>query len=178
MPRKDSETLPAIFLHPKSNGDSEDSPQFTVSTTPAAASQNKPKIAPMPPSSDLLSRLNAFLPAISAANRDLEGEIAAGTIAQRNIENVSEKEEAYIEMNLGLGVLKQLDPNNPDESESESEEEDEDSDAEAKAEEKDILGKLLQRPARGKPGIQEVEDQAPSVKRDDDDMDIDPLEKR
>lgn len=46
----------------------------------------------------VLSRLNAFLPAISAANRDLEGEIAAGTIAQRNIENVSEKEEAYIEM--------------------------------------------------------------------------------
>ncbi|KAH8148358.1 uncharacterized protein LAJ45_07459 [Morchella importuna] len=180
MPRKDSETLPAIFLHPESNGDSEE-PQFTVSTTPATAPQNKPKIAPMPPSSDLLSRLNAFLPAISAANRDLEGEIAAGTIAQRNIENVSEKEEAYIEMNLGLGVLKQIDPNNPDESESESEEEEEkekDSDAGAKAEEKDILGKLLQRPARGKPGIQEVEDQAPSVKRDDDDMDIDPLEKR
>ncbi|KAI5840150.1 hypothetical protein DFP73DRAFT_559003 [Morchella snyderi] len=178
MPRKDSETLPAIFLNPKHNGDS-DEPQSTTSTTPALEPQNKPKIAPMPPSSDLLSRLNAFLPAISAANRDLEGEIAAGTIAQRDIENVSEKEEAYIEMNLGLGVLKQIDPDNPDESESESESDSEDSDAETKAGEKDILGKLLQRPARGKPGIQEVEqDPAPSVKRDDDDMEIDPLEKR
>lgn len=175
MPRKDSETLPAIFLHPKPNGNSNQTPQFTVSTTPAAPPQNKPKIAPMPPSSDLLSRLNAFLPAISAANRDLETEIAAGTIAQRNIENVGEKDEAYIEMNLGLGVLKQLDPNNPEDSESEEEEE---SDAETKAEEKDILGKLLQRPARGKPGIQEVEQDQVLSARKDDDMEIDPLEKR
>lgn len=47
----------------------------------------------------VLSRLNAFLPAISAANRDLESEIAAGTISARNIENVDgSKDEAYIEM--------------------------------------------------------------------------------
>ncbi|KAI6130258.1 hypothetical protein EDD16DRAFT_1700773 [Pisolithus croceorrhizus] len=54
------------------------------------------------PPTELLSRVQAFLPAIHASNEAL---------AQRNpedldIENVGEDEEHYIEMNLGLGVFK------------------------------------------------------------------------
>lgn len=64
----------------------------------------------LPPSDstdDLLSRLNAFLPQLSAANALLTCE---ETVKSLNIENVGENEDKYIEMNLGLGVLEEIHP--------------------------------------------------------------------
>ena len=47
----------------------------------------------------VLSRLSSFMPAMQAANEELETEIAAGTVSRRNIETSDEEcEESYIEM--------------------------------------------------------------------------------
>ncbi|KAF8838641.1 hypothetical protein BDN67DRAFT_971286 [Paxillus ammoniavirescens] len=64
------------------------------------------KPGPIPPPSELLARVQAFLPTIEASNEAL---------AQKNpedidIENVAEHEERYIEMNLGLGVFESKRP--------------------------------------------------------------------
>lgn len=60
---------------------------------------------------DLKARLKDFLPKMAAANLELEDARAAGTLDERNIENVNEAEnEEYIEMNLGLGVLEERKP--------------------------------------------------------------------
>ncbi|KAJ2784014.1 hypothetical protein GGI15_002388 [Coemansia interrupta] len=54
--------------------------------------------------SDLLSRLQAFLPQIAEANKKLEVD-AAEDPSKLDIENVNEDDEQYIEMDLGLGVF-------------------------------------------------------------------------
>ncbi|KIW12021.1 hypothetical protein PV08_09295 [Exophiala spinifera] len=54
------------------------------------------------PSDDIRSRLQAFLPQIQNANLALQN---ADDALERRIDNVSDSEEHYIEMNLGLGVL-------------------------------------------------------------------------
>ncbi|KAJ2396933.1 hypothetical protein GGI05_000895, partial [Coemansia sp. RSA 2603] len=54
--------------------------------------------------SDLLSRLQAFLPQIAEANKKLEVD-AAEDPSKLDIENVNEDVEQYIEMDLGLGVF-------------------------------------------------------------------------
>ncbi|KAG8976205.1 hypothetical protein FRC05_004454 [Tulasnella sp. 425] len=80
----------------------------------------------VPPPTELLARLEAFLPAMKKANEDLEQRIAAEGQASVDIENLGddaasasgddEREESddndepqpkkpYIEMNLGLGVF-------------------------------------------------------------------------
>ena len=48
----------------------------------------------------MLSRLSTFLPQLSAANESLERELAeaGGNADARNIEHVSDGEDAYIEM--------------------------------------------------------------------------------
>lgn len=47
----------------------------------------------------VMSRLNAFLPAMEAANKDLQAKIEDGTIGEQNIEILDgEEEERYIEM--------------------------------------------------------------------------------
>ena len=61
-----------------------------------------------PPSSatsqtDLKSRLASFLPQLQQANAELETDPDA---ASKQIDHVDDAEEQYIEMNLGLGVLK------------------------------------------------------------------------
>ncbi|TGZ84811.1 hypothetical protein EX30DRAFT_360799 [Ascodesmis nigricans] len=74
----------------------------------------KPKITSSPPTftappgerSDLLSRLNEFLPELQAANATLD--------PSRNMEELDSEDEQYIEMNLGLGVLKQIRPGQTD----------------------------------------------------------------
>ncbi|KEF53456.1 uncharacterized protein A1O9_10431, partial [Exophiala aquamarina CBS 119918] len=53
-------------------------------------------------SSDLKSRLDAFLPRLERANAELD---KTDDIDQRRIDHVPEDAEHYIEMNLGLGVL-------------------------------------------------------------------------
>ncbi|KAI5816075.1 hypothetical protein BZA77DRAFT_67750 [Pyronema omphalodes] len=65
-------------------------------------------LPPITGANDLLSRLNTFLPQISEANKVLEEEIKQGQASKRNIEHVDETTERFIEMNLGLGVLKEI----------------------------------------------------------------------
>jgi len=76
--------------------------------------------------SDLCSRLSTFLPTLAAANDELELERAAGTLRDRDIEDIDD--EGYIEMNLGLGVLEERKSDSTDSgcsSDSESSEEEE-----------------------------------------------------
>ena len=58
----------------------------------------------------LQQRLDSLLPELASANAQLDDDRVAGVLEQRNIENVNENGEdgrGYIEMNLGLGVLKE-----------------------------------------------------------------------
>ncbi len=59
--------------------------------------------------SDIHNRLSTLLPSLAAANEELEAERSAGTLGKRNIEDVDDAQ--YIEMNLGLGVLEEKEPN-------------------------------------------------------------------
>ncbi|KAI1624799.1 hypothetical protein EDD37DRAFT_649140 [Exophiala viscosa] len=52
--------------------------------------------------SDLRSRLQSFLPQLQQANAELED---ANVLVEKRIDHVSDDEQHYIEMNLGLGVL-------------------------------------------------------------------------
>ncbi|ODQ54335.1 hypothetical protein SAICODRAFT_34028 [Saitoella complicata NRRL Y-17804] len=118
--------------------------------------QQKPemKLGALGGGSDLLSRLNSFLPQLKAANEDLEKVEDKETL---NIENIGEDEEKYIEMNLGLGVLEEKRPGEEFESDSEesgSEEEEEGED------EVDILAQLTgatKKSRSSKPAIEVVE---------------------
>ncbi|KIM63679.1 hypothetical protein SCLCIDRAFT_1214068 [Scleroderma citrinum Foug A] len=56
---------------------------------------------PVAPPTELLARVQSFLPAIHASNEAL----AQKSRDEVNVENVEEDEELYIEMNLGLGVF-------------------------------------------------------------------------
>ncbi|CUS09722.1 unnamed protein product [Tuber aestivum] len=112
-------------------------------------------------SSDLMSRLNSFLPAMEAANKNLQVEIEDGTAGKRNIEVLDEEGEGYIEMNLGLGVLEEKrDEDVSGTSESEGEEGKAARDGE---EDHDVLLRLLNssrrhgKGPRGKPYIEVVE---------------------
>jgi hypothetical protein len=65
--------------------------------------RKKPKMFKIQSNSDILSRVQAFLPQMQQANESLE----RADPAALDIENVNEDEEQYIEMNLGLGVLEE-----------------------------------------------------------------------
>ncbi|KAL0263573.1 hypothetical protein SLS55_002554 [Diplodia seriata] len=112
-----------------------------------------------PPSSSLGDRLKAFLPQLAAANEELERDRAAGKLAAMSLENVGEDDDNYIEMNLGLGVLKERDPNKMEsDSESDEDADDEmDTGADGQETKEDVLAKLMgkKKPKAG-PGIQEV----------------------
>ncbi|KAJ2617219.1 hypothetical protein H4S08_000434 [Coemansia sp. RSA 1365] len=56
------------------------------------------------PPSNLLSRLNNFLPQIAKANKELKAAVASDP-SKVDIENVSPDSTQYIEMDLGLGVF-------------------------------------------------------------------------
>ncbi len=47
------------------------------------------------------------MPKIKSANQELEFEKAEGRLGERDIENVEEEGEGYVEMELGLGVLEE-----------------------------------------------------------------------
>ncbi|KAL8728819.1 MAG: hypothetical protein Q9166_005136 [cf. Caloplaca sp. 2 TL-2023] len=93
------------------------SPSSTDSDTssPSGLPSTISPITPLPPlsptASALQSRLSTFLPAIRASNAELEHERLAGTLEDRDIENLKEEEgdekQPYIEMDLGLGVLEE-----------------------------------------------------------------------
>ncbi|KAG2204567.1 uncharacterized protein EV154DRAFT_313463 [Mucor mucedo] len=82
----------------------------------AAASVDRKTFAVGPPS-DILSRVQAFLPQLKSANEQLK----AADPKSLDIENVEEDDGQYIEMNLGLGVYEEKRPG-------QSDSEDEDSD--------------------------------------------------
>ncbi len=74
-----------------------------------------------------------------------------GKLADRDIENVGEDQDGYIEMNLGLGVLEEKGKEGlAIEAEAKPEDEAEES---SQGEERDVLGKLMGK-RREKPGIQ------------------------
>ena len=64
----------------------------------------KPPISALHPASDLRTRLSSFLPELQKANADLHD--SSGPQARR-LDEVADDEEHYIEMDLGLGVLKE-----------------------------------------------------------------------
>jgi hypothetical protein len=105
---------------------------------------------------DIRDFLKDFLPQLKAANEDLERSRRAGTLKEMTIEAAGERGEAegqYIEMDLGLGVLEEQDPDASDTSS--------DGDAGDQAKEasqgKDVLAKLMgQEIKREGAGIQEV----------------------
>ncbi|EKV06778.1 hypothetical protein Pdw03_3766 [Penicillium digitatum] len=77
------------------------------SSLPHIAGRPKPRIHRMKGDSELLSRLNAFLPKMKNANEDLQRQIEAGEAEDLVLDNADETGEQYIEMNLGLGVLEE-----------------------------------------------------------------------
>ncbi len=88
---------------------------------------------------------------MQAANQRLEEERVEGRLADRDIENVGEDQDGYIEMDLGLGVLEEKGKENLA-IEVKAEGEDEES---SQGEERDVLGRLMGK-RREKPGIQIV----------------------
>ena len=64
----------------------------------------KPSISTIGLASDLRSRLSTFIPELQKANADLQNSEAA---LSRRLDEVDDDEEHYIEMSLGLGVLKE-----------------------------------------------------------------------
>ncbi|KIJ20468.1 hypothetical protein PAXINDRAFT_166519 [Paxillus involutus ATCC 200175] len=97
----------------------------TSATTNSLLNITDDKPGPIPPPSELLARVQAFLPTIEASNEAL---------AQKNpedidIENVAEHEEQYIEMNLGLGVFESKRPKTGSASEDASSSEESESDS-------------------------------------------------
>ncbi|KAF2489749.1 hypothetical protein BU16DRAFT_622376 [Lophium mytilinum] len=98
---------------------------------------------------DLRARLKMFLPMLAAANEELEVERREGRLGGRMLDlgegGVGEGE--YIEMDLGLGVLEERDPDAEEESGSDEEDG------------MDILGKLMgQERAKEGGGIQVVDE--------------------
>ncbi|ERF71566.1 hypothetical protein EPUS_00555 [Endocarpon pusillum Z07020] len=67
----------------------------------------KPLMSVSHATSDLRTRLSAFLPQLQKANADLENATEA---CLRPLDEVADDEDHYIEMNLGLGVLKEKRP--------------------------------------------------------------------
>ncbi|KAF1994894.1 hypothetical protein P154DRAFT_539171 [Amniculicola lignicola CBS 123094] len=112
---------------------------------------------------DLRPWLEDFLPKLKAANEELEVERAAGTLAKRAIEIDDDQvgEGQHIEMNLGLGVLEERDPDANSSSSEDSSSDEEDDEGEAHAvkapREKNVMGRLMGRGRTlDKPVIQEV----------------------
>ncbi|KIW86324.1 hypothetical protein Z517_01720 [Fonsecaea pedrosoi CBS 271.37] len=68
-----------------------------------ASDSGVPQFTTLPaPASDLKSRLQSFLPQLRQANAELDN---GGGVVDRRIDHVSDEEEHYIEMEVGLGVL-------------------------------------------------------------------------
>jgi len=99
---------------------------------------------------DIRGFLKDFLPQLKAANEELEAQKKAGTL--KSLESVEGQDEGepYIEMDLGLGVLEEKDPNADSDKDSASDAEDSDK-------EKDVLGKLMRREKRDPASIEVVQ---------------------
>ncbi|KMU78589.1 hypothetical protein CISG_01629 [Coccidioides immitis RMSCC 3703] len=149
-----------------------------VHSVPSEDEENEPIILTRPkppmyriPTSDLSARLAAFLPALRAANDNLERDIAAGKVMSAEIHDDSEdvddradgegrRTDQYIEMNLGLGVLEQK---SDDESEASSDRSPDSSNGESEGTrwsrgDTDVLDRLMgNKPITTRPIIEEME---------------------
>ncbi|KAI4630389.1 uncharacterized protein J4E79_007902 [Alternaria viburni] len=105
---------------------------------------------------DIRGFLKDFLPQLKAANEELEAQKKAGTL--KSLESVEGQDEGepYIEMDLGLGVLEEKDPNADSDKDSASDAEDSDK-------EKDVLGKLMRREKRDPASIEVVQNTTEST---------------
>jgi hypothetical protein len=110
--------------------------------------------------SDLRSRIASFLPQLRKANEEL---VAAGD--DRRIDAVAEDQDQYIEMDLGLGVLKEKKrPNGEIQTHeiSSSSSSSDDDESEVGDLEKDAMLKLMARKearcSKGRPVIQDIDE--------------------
>ncbi|KFX99980.1 hypothetical protein V490_01543 [Pseudogymnoascus sp. VKM F-3557] len=120
--------------------DTENKPQSANNVTNVQPMDRKPNFdfAALKSNSLLMNKLPGFLAEMDAANRELEAEKKAGTIAERRLE-ISDDEEGegekttgqYIEMNLGLGVLEEKTSDSETSSEGES------------SDDEDVMDKLM-----------------------------------
>ena len=101
----------------------------------------------------LEDRLKSFLPQLAEANNKLQQGGANGF----SMEDVKE-DEPHIEMNLGLGVLKEMNGKDGEEADSSEDEgyEDDVASPERKRREKDIMGKLMGGREKQAASIQEI----------------------
>ncbi|KAG9565763.1 hypothetical protein KCU71_g1644, partial [Aureobasidium melanogenum] len=155
----------------QSSAPSQSSSTLPTSIPTIRPKKQKPSFA-RPTTSDLQSRLQAFLPQMAAANAELEKLAKEGGLEGKRLEDVGEGDE-YVEMELGLGVMEEKregEENSEDSSDESSEDSSEDSSEvdeeddkkkqkEKEQKEKDILGRLMgHKQGREKgAGIQEVE---------------------
>ncbi|KNE70563.1 hypothetical protein AMAG_14685 [Allomyces macrogynus ATCC 38327] len=72
---------------------------------PAASPRRKPAITPVAPNTNLLARLNAFLPAMAQANDALLAAIARDGRDKYDIETIDKRDGPVIQMKLGLGLF-------------------------------------------------------------------------
>lgn len=101
--------------------DTNNSDKKSINDIPDLLAANNRKTFSVGPPSDILSRVQAFLPQLQKANEELE----TADPKSLDIENVEEEDGQYIEMNLGLGVYEEK---KPGQSDSEDEEDDSDDD--------------------------------------------------
>lgn len=122
--------------------ETENKPQSANKVTNVQPMDRKPKFdfASLKSNSLLMNKLPGFLAEMDAANRELEVEKEAGTIAERRLEisddegegeGEGEKAGQYIEMNLGLGVLEEKTSDSDTSSEGES------------SDDEDVMDKLM-----------------------------------
>lgn len=117
--------------------ETEEKTQSASKVTNVQPMDRKPKFdfAALQSNSLLLNKLPGFLAEMDAANRELEAEKKAGTIAERRVEiddeEEGEKDGQYIEMNLGLGVLEEKTSDSETSSEGES------------SDDEDVMDKLM-----------------------------------
>ncbi|KAJ5163806.1 uncharacterized protein N7500_005636 [Penicillium coprophilum] len=131
---------------------------------PHIAGRPKPRIHRMKGDSDILSRLNAFLPKMKDANEDLQKQIEAGKAGDLILDNADENGEQYIEMDLGLGVLEEKrdgDPSSDEESDDEGlKGATRDGKSPQEMNDSDIIGKLMggknKKSNTDKPSIEEM----------------------
>jgi hypothetical protein len=158
----DSESGSTSTSSSSSSSDSDSSDSARIMTSPTPARNERIGNA-----TSLSSRLSSFLPAIAAANAQLESERRNDTTVNRNIEDIDG--ENYIEMDLGLGVLeeKNLDKSSSDtDSDDGNDGDDSDSDEKkstprerkTKKREKDVMSKLMGKERGKRPGIEVMDD--------------------
>jgi len=122
---------------------------------------SKPTMKREDTAASLIQRLQHFIPEMKAANQELEKERAAGTLERRNIEKVEDEEGQHIEMNLGLGVLEEKDPDQESDDDNQSDgtfSDSENNGTVGRDQEEDVLSKLMgHKKSRRKPiHIEEV----------------------